>query len=85
MTGPTIVCFACGSPTGEFKPFCDDCARFWQAEVGYVPFCTLCEKGYTELHGLHYTKSGGYAGRCQKTQPPQGSIAATYGTGERSP
>lgn len=61
---PNIACIGCGSPTGQYKPFCDDCARFYVSEVGHMPFCVLCHQGFPLKHGLHTTKSGGHAGRC---------------------
>jgi molybdenum cofactor biosynthesis enzyme MoaA len=68
MNGPNVVCIACGSVTSVHKPFCDDCARFFVAEVGHMPFCVLCHEGYPLQHGMHTTKTGGYAGRCAVNQ-----------------
>lgn len=68
MNGPNVVCAGCGSPTGIYKPFCDDCARFYVNECGTMPFCVLCHKGFPLEHGMHKTPSGGHAGRCALTE-----------------
>jgi predicted amidophosphoribosyltransferase len=67
VNGPNIVCMGCGARTSLYKPFCDDCARFFVTEVGVMPFCVLCHQGYPVEHGMHKTKTGGHAGRCVAT------------------
>lgn len=79
MNGPRVVCMACGSPTSLYKPFCDDCAAFFVGEIGTMPFCVLCHQGLPLEHGMHKTKSGGHAGRCELTQQ------ATYADTSTSP
>lgn len=74
MSGPQVVCIACGSVTSIYTPFCDDCARFFVNEIGQVPFCALCHAGYPVEHGMHKTKTGGHAGRCEATPQPNGDV-----------
>lgn len=76
MNGPKIVCMACGSPTSLYKPFCDDCARFFLEEIGVVPFCALCHQGLPVEYGMHKTKSGGHAGRCAMTTSTSDAVAS---------
>jgi hypothetical protein len=53
------------------KPLCDDCLR----AAGDIPvaYCALCESAVmltnspiqkADKFGVHYTKTGGYAGKC---------------------
>lgn len=67
MNGPQVVCMGCGSPTSLYKSFCDDCAAFFVNEIGCMPFCVLCHAGFAVEHGMHKTKTGGYAGPCALT------------------
>ena len=65
MSGPKPICAGCGVLMTVFgQPMCSECARmltFAQPE----PFCHLClSKGLTLKGGLHYNKTGGYAGKC---------------------
>lgn len=69
MTGPRLLCAACGKETTPTKPVCDACLI--AAGETPTPFCALCEaslvKGGGVLpaeHGIHKTKAGGYAGKC---------------------
>jgi predicted amidophosphoribosyltransferase len=62
------TCIACGADSSLYKPFCEDCARFFVGEIGQMPFCVLCHEGYPLEHGMHKTKTGGHAGRCAVNQ-----------------
>lgn len=64
MNGPQIVCAGCGAATGLYAPLCDQCARNYVELVGEVPSCALCDAGLPVKHGMHTTKTGGYAGKC---------------------
>jgi hypothetical protein len=70
MTGPRVVCVACGRPAKGVGPFCDSCMG---AESGPpVERCTLCERGYArDKWGLHTNKTGGYVGKCELPPEPQ--------------
>lgn len=68
MRGPGLVCAGCQKPTTIFKPICDACL----IAAGETPraFCALCEVGLrTDGHGMHQTKTGGYAGKCTALNP----------------
>lgn len=76
MNGPRPICAGCQKPTTWTKPVCDDCMR----AVGETPtqYCPLCESvmllANTQLlkadkFGVHYTKTGGYAGKCSAGNP----------------
>lgn len=71
MNGPQVICAGCGEPTSIHKPVCDACRGLF-AEVGH-PTCALCESielpikapiRPADKFGIHYTKDGGYAGKC---------------------
>lgn len=73
MNGPQVVCAACGAPTSIYAPLCKECARNYVDIVGDIPSCILCESmGWpmkadilpADKFGIHYTKAGGYAGKC---------------------
>lgn len=73
MTGPQVVCAGCGEPTSLGKPVCDECRSLF-AEVGH-PTCPLCESMEwptkapiqpADKFGIHYTLTGGYAGKCSR-------------------
>ena len=68
MNSPRLLCAACNNPTSVYKPVCDDCLTFF----GEVPiaFCALCHSGLPVKNGLHQTKTGGYAGRCEANNAP---------------
>ena len=69
MNGPRIVCAGCGRPTTLAMPICARCGG-----KSPEPFCVFCESALNpksvlapaDGNGFHYTKSGGYAGRCAK-------------------
>lgn len=73
MNGPKLVCAGCAAPTSLGKPVCDDCMGLF-AEIGH-PVCPLCNSSLygepkvqpADKFGIHYTKAGGYAGRCSAT------------------
>lgn len=64
MNCPRPICAGCEKPMNVWgKPICDDCLR----ATGEVPrpYCPLCEVGLlVNQHGIHTTKTGGYAGIC---------------------
>ncbi len=71
MNGPQVVCAGCAKPTSLGKPVCDDCTGL-MAEVGH-PICPLCQSiewpikapiRPADKFGIHYTETGGYAGKC---------------------
>jgi hypothetical protein len=63
MVEPQIVCAGCGCPTNAFKPLCEDCLEVLD-EIG-TKVCLLCDQGMLkDANGLHFTKTGGYAGKC---------------------
>lgn len=65
MNGPQIVCAGCGAPTSIYAPLCKQCAHNYVELVGEIPSCALCDSGLTvDRHGIHTTKTGGYAGLC---------------------
>jgi predicted amidophosphoribosyltransferase len=77
MNGPNIVCAGCGKPTTLRKPVCDDCMR----AGGTTPmeYCPLCVSSLmladspilaADRFGVHYTRAGGYAGKCTAIHTP---------------
>ena len=75
MNGPSIVCAGCGGPTSMYAPLCEECARNYIAIVGEIPTCSLCESMQwpikapirpADKFGIHYTLTGGYAGKCSR-------------------
>lgn len=87
MNGPNVVCAGCGAPTGLFAPLCKDCARNYVELVGEIPTCPLCDSMGWPIHapilpadkfGIHYTKAGGYAGKCSAA-----STSTTQTDGDR--
>lgn len=62
--GPRPVCAGCGVLLPGFgQPMCGECTRL----SGFEPetHCPLCLSSHLTLKGgLHYNKTGGYAGKC---------------------
>ncbi len=73
MIDPQVVCAGCGAPTSIYAPLCRQCARNYVELVGKIPTCPLCESiewpmkapiRPADKFGIHYTATGGYAGKC---------------------
>lgn len=64
MNGPRPICAGCEKPTTWQKPICDECLI--AAGETLRPYCALCDAVGLKVdsHGVHTTKTGGYAGMC---------------------
>jgi len=64
--GPKPICAGCGVLMTTFgQPMCGECTRMITCAQP-EQYCSLClsSAGLTLKGGLHYTKDGGYAGKC---------------------
>jgi hypothetical protein len=63
---PRPVCAGCGVLLPGFgQPMCWECTRMG----GFEQFegCNLCSVGLELKGGLHYNKTGAYAGKCKES------------------